>query len=679
MPADRVAVESYNRDDCLSTAALREWLEQRRAELAGQGTPVGRPELKNGEASERVEERAAETRAIFDLLASGLPADRATWSPADQARWLLALELDYFRREEKSAWWEYHRIHELDYEDLLDERSAVAGLSPVDALPAKGRIERYRFPPQECTLRSGDDLHEVRARKSVGKVHEVDARTGLLAIKKTAAATGRHPAAVMVNEVVRPRPIDTSLLALGSSVAERGVEGAGPYRAARDLLLRRPPRRAGAAGPLLRPGEELVEGAVRLARELDHGVLPIQGPPGTGKTYTGARMILALARDGKRIGVTAVGHKVIRNLLEEVLRAAALSGVSVPVTHKVKASGQTTPPGPQQEGRAQGALPSQEGRAQGALPREVEDNEAARQAVGAGRVVGGTAWLWSREDFVESVDYLFVDEAGQMSLAHTLGASRCAHNLVLLGDPQQLEQPQRGSHPEDADVAALVHMLHGRKTIRDEDGIFLDLTWRLHPRICAFTTEVFYEGRLRPRPGLERQAIGGPTPFAGCGLFYVPVEHRGNQSVSPEETRAVERIVAGLLRRGVSWTNAEGTVQGLREEDLLVVAPYNAQVAAIADRVPAGVRVGTVDRFQGQEAPVVIYSMTSSSAQDAPRGMGFLYNPNRLNVATSRARCVCILVASPRLLEPDCRTPEQMRWSNGLCRYRELAQLVPEP
>ena len=220
-----------------------------------------------------------------------------------------------------------------------------------------------------------------------------------------------------------------------------------------------------------------------------------------------------------------------------------------------------------------------------------------------------------------------------------------------------------------------MHLLGGRQTIAEEAGLFLDETWRLHPAICAFTSELFYEGRLHSRPGLENQALGGDTPFAGSGLFYVPVEHAGNQASSPEEAAAVARIVKGLLAPAVRWTAADGKVRRLRESDVLVVAPYNAQVAAIARLLP-GVRVGTVDKFQGQEAPVVVYSMASSSALDAPRGMDFLYNPNRLNVATSRAQGACILVATRRVLEPECRSPEQMRRANALCRYRELAAEV---
>ena len=226
-----------------------------------------------------------------------------------------------------------------------------------------------------------------------------------------------------------------------------------------------------------------------------------------------------------------------------------------------------------------------------------------------------------------------------------------------------------------AEVAALVHVLGGGKTVADDAGLFLDVTWRLHPSICSFTSELFYESRLHSRPGLERQVIGGPTPFAGSGLFYVPVDHEGNQNSSPEEVDAVTSVVDSLLAPGVTWTDSRGATRALGRTDIVVVAPYNAQVAALKLRLP-GVRVGTVDRFQGQEAPVVIYSMASSSAADAPRGMGFLYSPNRLNVATSRAQSACILVASRQILEPECGNPDQMRWANGLCRYRELAKEV---
>jgi predicted RecB family nuclease len=653
--ADRAAVEAYNRDDCLSTAALRVWLEERRAELKAQGKPIARPDDKSGDASEAVEERAADVQAVYARLTAGLPEDQPAWGPEERARWLLAHQLEYFRREDKCAWWEYFRIHALGHEELLDERKAISGLIFVGAFggTAKSPLHRYSFPEQEAAFDPGDELYEVGGG-TVGKVSALDLSRRTLDVAKHSKAIALHPSAVMVNDRVNPQPVNSAFLQLAGSIAEKGVDGTGPYRAARDLLLKRNPRlRMPAHGSLRNHGEDIVEAAVRLARSLDNGVLPIQGPPGTGKTFTGARMIVALAKEGKRIGVTAVSHKVIVHLLKEVLSAAAGAGVSLKAIHKdSKLSGEAI------EGL-----------------EEVTDNAKARAGLDSGKIAGGTTWFWAREEMIESVDYLFIDEAGQMSLAHALAAGRSARNIVLLGDPQQLEQPQRGAHPEGAEVAALVHVLGGRKTITDEAGLFLDETWRLHPSICGFTSELFYEGRLRSRAGLDRQTLNGGTPFAGSGLFYVPVEHRGNQNSSSEEVEAVARIIAGLLSPGVTWTDSKGVAKRLDCPGILVVAPYNAQVAAISSRLP-DLRVGTVDRFQGQQAPVVIYSMASSSAEDAPRGMGFLYNPNRLNVATSRAQCVCILVAARRLLEPECSTPQQMRWANGVCRYRELAAEV---
>jgi uncharacterized protein len=308
--------------------------------------------------------------------------------------------------------------------------------------------------------------------------------------------------------------------------------------------------------------------------------------------------------------------------------------------------------------------------------RCIKDNAAARRAIvdGEVNVLGGTAWLWSREEFAGAVDVLFGDEAGQFSLANAIAVSQAADSMVLLGDPQQLEQPRKGSHPEGVDVSALEHVLAGHRTIPSDRGIFLRETWRLAPSICRFTSEVFYEGRLASHAGLESQRVSGVDGFPDAGLVVVPVEHDANRNYSPEEVDAVAVLIRRLASGGAVWTNADGDDQQISGADIVVVAPYNAQVSRLTERLAGtGVPVGTVDKFQGQQAPVSIYSMSASSADEAPRGIEFLLSLNRLNVATSRARCLAIVVASPRLLEIDCRTPRQMQLANALCRFRELA------
>ena len=370
-------------------------------------------------------------------------------------------------------------------------------------------------------------------------------------------------------------------------------------------------------------------------------------------------MVCRLVAAGKKVGITANSHKVIRNLLEEVVKAARETGQPLTCVEKVSDLSESEP---------EGII-------------EISKNADVLAAVEAGeaQVAAGTAWLWTREEYLETVDVLFVDEAGQMSLANALAVAQAGKSLVLLGDPQQLEQPQQGSHPEGTDVSALEHVLGESDTIADDRDLFLPETWRLHPSLSEFTSEVFYESRLRSRSGLELQQTNGTEPFVGPGLWFVPVSHAGKQGSCPEEVEAVAGIVSRLTAAGSSWMDKEGRQQPLGLNEVLVVAPYNAQVALLAERLGPNARVGTVDKFQGQEAPVVVYSMTTSSPEEAPRGMEFLYSLNRLNVATSRARCACILVGSHLLFEPDCRAPRQMELANAFCRYLEMARVVPWP
>jgi uncharacterized protein len=218
--------------------------------------------------------------------------------------------------------------------------------------------------------------------------------------------------------------------------------------------------------------------------------------------------------------------------------------------------------------------------------------------------------------------------------------------------------------------------LNGQATIDPGKGLFLKKTWRLHPGICAFISEMFYDGRLAARPENQKQRLNAEDFMGGSGLRIVPVAHTGNQSESPEEVATVAELVNGLLDGKATWITKKGETRKLALEDILVVAPYNAQVTTLSQKLPAGARVGTVDKFQRQEAPVVLYSMTTSTPEDAPRGMEFLYSVNRLNVAVSRAQCVAVIVASSALFQVECKTPRQMNLANALCRYFEMAQAI---
>jgi len=649
----RETMEGYNGEDCVSSAKLRDWLEEQRERLVASGVEVPRLPEKSGDPSDRLKEKLDRVEALTELLSAEIPADPAARTEEQAARWLLAQLLSWHRREDKRAWQDGYRYAEMNDEDLLDERVGLTRMSFVERVVSGRQVptDRYSFEPQRSNVRAGKELYY--GDEKFGEVVTIDQAKGVVDIKKTKKTAEVHPSTVYMWSAPLPTDLQAgALYRIGAWAAENGVDTAGRYRAGRDLLLRRPPRLVNGEKLQQLASETPVNTANRIVLALEDSVFAIQGPPGSGKTYTGARMICELVKLGKRIGVTALSHKVIRKLLDDVVAAA----------HEMSFEG------------VRCLDRDREGEETESVAVARVDNDEVWDALTTGKanVVGGTSWLWSPEKAFESVDVLFIDEAGQMSLADVLAVSQAAKKLVPLGDPQQLERPTKGSHPDGADKSALEHLLNGRKTIEEGMGFLLPETWRLHPKVCRYTSDFFYDERLSPHPISQSRVIEGHPWLNGAGLWIVPGEHEGNRNSSAEEVEVVVRIVEGLLKPEVKWFRSTGNPRSLKEEDILIVAPYNAQVADLKARLPK-MRIGTVDKFQGQEAPVVIYSLTTSSPVDAPRGMEFLYSLNRLNVATSRAMTTVILVGSPKLFEPECRTPRQMQLANAFCGYLEMA------
>jgi len=672
----RDAVQGYNEDDCRSTEALRDWLETLRDTAIAAGESIPRPIADDGEPSPAVSElqqqvealraRLLDVAARGDARRSGEASDRidaasvrSGEASASTAR-MLAYLIDWHRREENADWWEFFRLKELPAEDLFDERDAIAGLTFIQrsgpvigktGRPTRSVVDRYTYPVQEVEIGQKGTLN-ARDGKAFGKVVAHDRLARVIDIEKGPSRADEHPTEVFACDVISTKGPQQSVMRLAGRLL-RQLEG-GEDECGLALLRRDPPRlRRGVFAP--RAGESATDLGVRVITDLDRTTLAVQGPPGAGKTHVGARMIRALVAAGRRVGVTANSHKVIRNLLDEVAVQAVAAGEVVRLGAKV-GEGDEDAPG---------------------VVRAFTNNEEALAGLGVDvDVLGGTAWFWSREDAARTVDVLVVDEAGQMSLANALAVSQAAGSLVLLGDPRQLDQPQKASHPDGVGISALDHMLDGAETMPEGRGIFLPTTYRMAPAITRFTSELFYDGRLQAKEGLERQGLTGTGRFDGAGLWLLQVEHDGNQNASAEEVDVVESLVRGLLGAGSdpAWLDERGVAHRLTGADLRVVAPFNAQVNRLTERLaPLGVPVGTVDKFQGQTAAVVIYSMTTSRPEDAPRGMEFLFSLNRLNVATSRARCAVFVVCSPRLLAPECHTPRQMQLANGLCRYVELS------
>jgi uncharacterized protein len=599
-------IDEYNREDCIATLLLRDWLLRLRGEAIARFGPL--PPVVDEEPRPTPERKAARAALQRALLDAG----------HDVAAHLL----DYHDRERKPVWWWFFERLEMTSGELFEDAESISGLEPVgepEQVTKQSKAFTFGYPPQEHRIE--DDAFDPATGRSPGEILAVDREARTIVLKRGPRFDDvPPPRALIPGAPYNTRAQEEALERFGRSLL------AGDHRfPALESILRRE--------PFCRDVQTTDLDAVKeLVASLDGRHLVIQGPPGSGKTWTSARLIVDLIRRGGKVGVASTSHKAIHNLLRAVEEAAAEIGLEL--VGRKKAS---------------------EGKPESFYDGGVENVTDSGECAGAD-LEAGTAWHFAR-DLERTLDYLFVDEAGQVSLADAVAMGTTARNVVLVGDPQQLAQVIQGTHPVGTDASVLTWLLDGAATIPPDRGLFLERTFRLHPDVCGYVSEEFYEGRLRP----DARTAERSTPL-GTGLRFVPVDHEARRQESPEEVAAVRSLVAELLAAGIPL------------DEVLVVAPYNVQVNALAAALPDGARVGTVDKFQGQEADVVVYSMASSSGDDVPRGLEFLLSRNRLNVAVSRARCLAYLVASPRLLEVNCRTIDQMRLANALCRFVELAE-----
>jgi len=656
-------IRDYNKDDCDSTQELVEWLRAVQAEngLNWHGVTAS----DDSSSSEVIEERAALQLALLDRaeqLRSTQPDDKQAEITLFET---LAWSLDFHRREAKPAWWWFFDRLGMSDEELSVDIECLANCTRTDTEPfkptprASNLVYEYSFDPSQEFKRSSREFRIAGFCDDEGKEISLslkseysDIDNGLIAVQ--CKEQPPEHVSLIPFDFIRPDPIPGGIAA----VAQEFESGELPNRAITDYLLRNRPRfkdgRSGAIVSSTSEDDRLPE-TISAIEQLDNSYIAIQGPPGTGKTYTATRVIGSLLDSGARVGISSNSHAAINNLLVSVGKYITEENIS-------------------------GALycTKNTGNEINAAGIDVTSNGNLSGLITPGTVIGTTAWGYARDDLAGTLDYLFVDEAGQVSVVNLIAMSRSARNLVLLGDQMQLGQPIQGTHPGQSGLSVLDYLMQDQATVSVDQGIFLPTTYRMHPQLNHFVSHQFYEGKLATAPETHSRTVEVPVSQTGvdlliteeAGIVCLPVNHTGNTQGSVEEAAMVKVVVDELLGRTLHGFGDE--TRQVTMKDILFVAPYNLQVGYLRQVLGEEARIGSVDKFQGQEAPIVVLSLCASDASESPRGLSFLLDTKRMNVALSRGQCLAIVVASPSLADSNVSSLRQMQLVNLFCQLLKL-------
>ena len=622
-------IADYNEVDCISTHLLQQWLLKLR--------PDNIPWFKSDSKEEEEGELQRKDWEIeYEDYKNRLGDDNE----------LLSFLLEFHNREAKSQWWIFFERQNKFEEELIEDAECLGGLNQV-AVPypeKRSLVYTYSFPPQTYKLKANTPVKDTATTEGAGTIIEIDEKQGIVKIRCGKALpeelsigpTGPTPTKVIRESIYR--------------YADHVLKEPDKPHAATELLMRNIPRIQGREpGKTIAPSDTL-----ETILALDHSYLFIQGPPGAGKTYTSSHIILDLIRRGKKVGITSNSHKAIDNLLGKVAALAIEKGVHFQGIKKI--TGKDNAP---------------------SFPGDmIRTEKTTKKMELEADLFAGTAWVFSDKHFHEHLDYLFVDEAGQVATANIVAMSNATKNTILVGDQMQLGQPTQGTHPGEAGLSVLEFLLGERSTIPPERGVFLGESRRMCPSICQFISDAFYDGRLAAHESTSERGLNlKNTDLPNEGIVTIPVHHEGRSQKSEEEGEVIKNRYQSLL--GQSFSDGVRGTRTITQDDILVVSPYNVQVNYLRSLLPEGARVGTVDKFQGQEAPIVLISMVTSDAENLSRNMDFLYSKNRLNVAISRAQCLAVMVFNPKLSEAPCKTLEQIRLVNTFCHLEEYARQIP--
>ena len=641
-------IRDYNIDDCDSTLELADWLrhQQKKHGISYLGkTEVVEPEVKE-EATERTQLRDR-------LLEKAL--EYSTSDPKKEALILnLAWILEFHRREAKPVFWRLFERLGLSHVELLDDLNCLACCERTrrDAFKptprARNLAYEFQFDPAQEFKGASNSFYLLGLEDENGKYLKAnyleefsDLPNGLIVLQMKQESSDLIT--IVPDEHVNANPIPQSIY----QVVEDYESGQLERCAIIDFLNRsKPVIKNYKEGPIASsndPNQRLHQ-VINAVRNLDNSYLTIQGPPGSGKSHTGKHIIAELVKTGAKIGVSSNSHKAINNLLLSTAKFCREEGINATFACTKETEPELIDAGV-----------------------SILNNNNLANHVEPGCVLGTTAWGFSRDDMSEQLDYLFVDEAGQVSIANLVAMSRSSKNLVLMGDQMQLGQPSQGTHPAESGLSILDYLLHDTPTISNDMGVFLGTTYRMHSAVNQFISTHIYDGKLESHPDNDKRTIKVPNDYKGilnkeAGIIFSAVCHEGNTQASDEEVAEIETMVNQLLGR--TFTELSDKSRPVTLDDMLFVAPYNHQVSKLKQVFGSQAKVGSVDKFQGQEAPIVFLSMCASDASESPRGLDFLFDKHRINVAISRAQSLAIIVGNPRMVSTPVNRVDQLKTIN---------------
>ncbi len=634
-------IEEYNKQDCISTFKLRNWL----LKIKPADTKWFVPE------KDQMELRSFEQN-LLDYQ-KRFNASKLSDNPTVK---LLSDVIGFYNREQKPQWRQFFDRKDLSDEELIDDRECIGNMKLVSQFQDKRSfVYKYIFPEQEYKLKKGRGViiannNDPDRADYAGTIQELDQINRTLVLRKGISKEQKQlPRTLSIGEKVMEQSRFENLNQNIYNFCENILENKKGYEALKSFLNRDIPNIKG-----IKPGEKIITSEnfdkeiPDVIARLNSSYLFLQGPPGTGKSFQSANAIVELLKKNKRIAVTANSHKVIHNLLERVEKIAEKQSFLF-------------------KGLKMGNPDNEDTFYKGKL---IKTDKNERHYIDCLKdrntlLYAGTKYHLSQWYYRSKIDYLFIDEASQLSIADLIALGGVAKNIILVGDQLQLGQPTQGSHPGLSNNSVLDYLLQGKDTVEDNRGIFLSITYRMHPNINSFISENFYENKLLTNPENKNRKIDFPKNFFinNEGIHTILMDHEDCTQTSEQELKKIDEIIKKLI--GKKFTDADNKERPLTIEDFLIVSPYNAQVNFLLARLPEGTRCGTIDRFQGQEAPVTIISMTSSDLESLPRDKSFFFNRNRLNVAISRAQCLSVILFNPKLLESPPNTYEEFKMMNN--------------